>query len=685
MATSTYILPLSKTDGTKLTGFGGCVYLVPSGDAVNNTMPMLEDTTRPGQYYRENVSDGEYKIYIDTDKSGAPVEGDLYKRSDGTAYKLWIGENKLSMIADQFEEDNGYKLKGGSIKDGSITNDKIDDDTITTQKLRKDENASGYMYALVDSQKKILFAIKEDGSVYWKEGMSDELKSMFNLIGYDGIKILSTNDFTDELKGTVSLSKLTDAEEYSYCIKDQNKNIIFGIKKDGQVVGVINSHNLPQLMESAEWIYAIVDKNKRVIFGVKEDGTVISENSISRSQIAEILTELSNIQENIQNKPVGSLYGKEFYVLGDSLSTGGIWQNKLAELSGATYDNAKNINVTAPLSIGGTAVIGNSENCGQMRARNLVNNYPDAKVVIIENINDLNVPAGGITDVPFMLSTINNYPDQGLTSSAAAESYWSNNFAAIVGGYTAQKGACINIPYYGSGKNLKVTGVASKDGIITLTVNGTQYSIEVLSTHSITDIVTKILEYQYGLVTDSPNADGVSVDFYYSDGVTLTFADTDNTGVLISITDTDTAQIYLGKFFIGETSEWANSAKWVNSVSLYAAYRGLLEYLQTELPTTEIYWFIPTRYGIALSSYIRADGTPDLDAYNASWSYQVYDVGLVLIQRNVCELYKIKYLDVNASCGITLYNLLSYYYESNVHPKIAGYDKWGETINNLIK
>lgn len=111
MATSTYILPLSKTDGTKLTGFGGCVYLVPSGDAVNNSMPMLEDTTRPGQYYRENVPDGEYKIYIDTDKSGTPVEGDLYKRTDGTAYKLWIGENKISKLASNFDANGKAPFK----------------------------------------------------------------------------------------------------------------------------------------------------------------------------------------------------------------------------------------------------------------------------------------------------------------------------------------------------------------------------------------------------------------------------------------------------------------------------------------------------------------------------------------------------------------------------------------------
>ncbi|MGE5353921.1 MAG: right-handed parallel beta-helix repeat-containing protein [Acidobacteriota bacterium] len=72
-------------------------------------MPLTEDTGRPGQYYRENVPDGEYKVYVDLDKSGSPVEDDLYKTPGGNPYLVWHGENKVSKIAENYDE-NGKHL-----------------------------------------------------------------------------------------------------------------------------------------------------------------------------------------------------------------------------------------------------------------------------------------------------------------------------------------------------------------------------------------------------------------------------------------------------------------------------------------------------------------------------------------------------------------------------------------------
>jgi hypothetical protein len=62
-------------------------------------MPLSEDTGRPGQYFRENVPDGEYKVYVDLDKSGSPVEGDLYKiPGSGNPYLVWHGEKNISYM-----------------------------------------------------------------------------------------------------------------------------------------------------------------------------------------------------------------------------------------------------------------------------------------------------------------------------------------------------------------------------------------------------------------------------------------------------------------------------------------------------------------------------------------------------------------------------------------------------------
>lgn len=375
------------------------------------------------------------------------------------------------------------------------------------------------------------------------------------------------------------------------------------------------------------------------------------------------------------------LLGNEFFSICDSLGVAGIWQTKLANLSGGIYDNAKNTNVAAPLSIGGTGTIGFDKSCGQWRARNFVSNYPTAKFLFIENINDMNFAGGSITDTPFMLSRVDYLADLGLTDLTDANNYWTNNFASIIEGYSALKGAVINVPYYGVGKNLAITSLPTSNGNVTLNVNGKVYSIPVTTSDTIQTIRTKILEYQYEYIIDAPNADGLTVDFYYSAGVTLTFG-ASGTGMSVSITNTSTAQVFTPRWFIGEASEWTNPEKWTSTPpSIYAAYRGLIEYLQKNMPTCELIWIIPTRYGLSLSNYLRVDGTYDIDAYNASdTTYQ----SLCVRQKAVCDFYNIRYVDLNKKAGITLYNMLSYYNENNVHPKTVGYEKWGEMIYKML-
>lgn len=383
------------------------------------------------------------------------------------------------------------------------------------------------------------------------------------------------------------------------------------------------------------------------------------------------------------NSSKNFLYGNEFFSLCDSLGTGGIWQNKLAQLAGATFDNAKNIDVAKPLSIGGTATISNQKSCGQWRARNLVANYPTAKTLFIMNINDVTITSGLITDQPFMLSRVDNYADQGLADLIAANNYWTENFATIVAGYTPIKGAVINIPYYGTGKNLKITGLPTSNGNVSIIVAGKTYSIAVTTADTIQTLLVKILEYQYELVSDAANADGLSVDFYYPTGVNVTF-NANGTGMTTLITDTTTAQVFAPRYFMGEanSTDWNNPAKWSSSTpSMNAAMRGLIEYLQKNMPLCEIIWVIPNRYGVTLANYLRADGTPDIDAFNASdTGYQT----LCSRQKAVCDLYNIRYVDLNKKSGITLYNLLTYYNENNVHPKTAGYEKWGEMIYKML-
>lgn len=54
------------------------------------------------------------------------------------------------------------------------------------------------------------------------------------------------------------------------------------------------------------------------------------------------------------------------------------------------------------------------------------------------------------------------------------------------------------------------------------------------------------------------------------------------------------------------------------------------------------------------------------------------------MQKEVCELFGVEYIDLHRKAGITLDNAREYYYDSNVHPKDKGYIKWAEEIFRQI-
>ncbi len=115
--TSTYVKYFMKADGTALTGYTGYIYFVPQANTYpTGALSMTEDGTRLGQYYRNNVPVGEYKIYIDADKSGAGAPA-LYLEHQ------WIGEDVLTRIAGKF--DVNTQIDPTAIKDNSITHSKL--------------------------------------------------------------------------------------------------------------------------------------------------------------------------------------------------------------------------------------------------------------------------------------------------------------------------------------------------------------------------------------------------------------------------------------------------------------------------------------------------------------------------------------------------------------------------------
>lgn len=111
MATSKFLRTFRTTTGTPITA--ATIWLVPQSDTYpTNALALTPHATRDGQYYRDNVPDGEYKIYIDPAGGSSPT---LYDEH------IWLGEQRVTTISDHFDAADSYKLKASGIQDQTKT------------------------------------------------------------------------------------------------------------------------------------------------------------------------------------------------------------------------------------------------------------------------------------------------------------------------------------------------------------------------------------------------------------------------------------------------------------------------------------------------------------------------------------------------------------------------------------
>lgn len=373
--------------------------------------------------------------------------------------------------------------------------------------------------------------------------------------------------------------------------------------------------------------------------------------------------------------------GKKLVTLCDSLGSTSQWQTLLAVLTGADYNAQKNNNW---YSVGGTMTLNGSADCGQERAKRIVNDgtiIPD--YIIIENVNDYAGTAGNTSDVAFFQNVRKQLEITAQASKADAESYWTNNFATIVGGETPAIGTALGIPYTTDNAiKLTITHVPTANGNIYLNLSGTQGvpSIAVTTSDTIQTILDKIIEYHWnGYDVKQVGNDSVLFSPETTGTKTLT-VDYRSTGVTGTVLTGQTGANYVWRYFYSrDITEWTTAAKWVETISLYAAWKGLVEYLFANFPKAIIYWLMPKSWNFDYedSQWHRADGTIDYDKVVAQKNYAASTFEK---QITFCNLYQIPYLDIRNECCITPANISTFNNPSNVHPKQDGYDRWAQII-----
>lgn len=396
---------------------------------------------------------------------------------------------------------------------------------------------------------------------------------------------------------------------------------------------------------------------------------------------------------NCPLRTLSNITGKTFWTIFDSLGSSNVWQNKYVELTGAIFYPELNSTTTSPISIGGTSSGASQLNGTLNRAKNLVkykDTYP-IDIVFIENVNDINLNTGNINDEPWFQGRKIVCSQGAFESLNEAANYARNNLNSILSNIPKelrQKGNMLTFPYYTSkeGINLRITNKAIKSGNITITVNNKKYSTTVDEKMNIYDIAYNIsnIFFDGGWAYINNGDASVTLSYYNQNPITITF-DSNETGVTAEINKEKATSEYI-YYFKGYTeNEWEDTNKWATSISLYSSYKGLIEYLQKELPNTQLYWFIPSYWSVDFNDQTikNPDGSYNLSLYMQSNKYIKW-TELTQCQRNISALYGIQVVDIHNNCGISLNNIEYYYYSSNVHPKKEGYYKWAETLYQLI-
>lgn len=440
---------------------------------------------------------------------------------------------------------------------------------------------------------------------------------------------------------------------------------------------------------------------------INPDGTISASLAGGTTQVASEVsyTNADGSKTNVQAKlteleKVNNLHGKVVWTLGDSLCHN-TWQEYFKQISGCEWYADLNIKSDKPISWGGTTSIPESDDGTQARALNLVS-YKDIypiDYVLIENVNDKNrlnrvSRIGTIEDIPFMRSK-NVVVKLPVSTQSEIETYVKENLATIIEDVDVSErksGTILSFPYSGGGyicgSKITFSGSVLNDGVISITWNNQVFATEVTKGMSIDDVINEIIKWSFGAgVTDSNNGDNsMSIYLYKETDMRVTNVDCGGTGLSATIQDSQGGGSVV-RFFIGHSSsEWSDIANWTDNISLYSAYKGLIEYLQRELPSTKICFFTPYSMSVDFNSndYKNADGTWSKDKFINSSAYQQQET-LRELQKNVCERYNIEYLDLVRLCGIDICNMEYFFKSNNVHPKATGYNRYAETIYKLLK
>jgi hypothetical protein len=434
-------------------------------------------------------------------------------------------------------------------------------------------------------------------------------------------------------------------------------------------------------------------------------------------------------------EPNSGLYGKTIFSICDSLGIGGYWQSAIAEMHGAIWlDKYRRVT-----NQGGTRTQETTKGfrSGFCRARALkkINAYQPVDFVFVENINDGSIRGGSFNEEPYFESQIL------VTNSIIGEeedvSGWlEENIAAVLasartydidpetnlwgygeeGDFSALPHSLLWVRKENSGLQswkIVITSPAASSGLILITTARGSYGVTIASGDTDLDIYAKILENDFRdmvvyYTNESDPSEGVSFNYTNPSLTAPVTVNWGATGVIGTVTPLTGGYDHIMIVYKSlDTANWNNGEYWVRKdsyqpeygavegefgPSLYQMYKGLIEYLQKELPEATIIWVYPTgslfNYGDLAAAqasnpeYFYPSGQFNFfNYYNARLSSRE---NLVNVLSDLTKKYGVRLINLEEEAGVSLINGSHYYNSNDIHPKTVAYIRWAKTISRIL-
>lgn len=416
-----------------------------------------------------------------------------------------------------------------------------------------------------------------------------------------------------------------------------------------------------------------------------------------KDAFSEVDDKVNTLEEIVDNIKQTDLSDWTLYTIGDSLSTPNKYQNEIVELTNINFDGSKNNDNTYRLSAGGTNSIYGML-AGVIRTRNLVNsgwitNQGDKTIILFEQYNDCSqVGSTDDFDITAPLCTI----EQVLDSSENKDNF--ANYIQTIPVASRKLGTVLKMKQSTQciSKRVRITNRPSTAGVVNISVgwtgNSNTYPISVSPSMTLAELYDKILEWDYGQITDTWNESEQSVDFsvHGTYEVAFTFTDTDNTGMAVSVESFTGGTIDYLYWFVGTSvSDWEDTTKWnENNLNWDSAMKSQFQLVQKNFPKAKVFWVFAPHLGNNVESITDTNGFVDVNAYYATngqyntvnWINHAIDK-----TKQACNLYGVHFLDAHHKAGMSPQNQTYYYGANNkVHPNNTGYRHFGDWIAQQI-